>query len=183
MTAAPVLFVCMGVSGSGKTTLAAAIAERHGLSFVDADDDHSPANREKMANSIPLTDADRAPWMDAVCRRLEAFARSGHHCALAHSGLRRADRGRLRQLGFDTVFLYLDADYAMIAARLAARQHPFMAPGLLRSQFATLQRPHAEPDVHRIDAGMPAALVLDIVKPIIESHLPDELPAPESATS
>ena len=183
MSTAPVLFVCMGVSGSGKTTLATTIAKRHGLKFVDADDDHNPANRQKMSNGLPLTDADREPWMDAVCRRLGAFARSKRHCALAHSGLRRADRERLRKLGFRTVFLHLDAEYAAIAERLAARKNHFMPPGLLQSQFAALQPPSGEPDVYRIDAALPVASILDIVKPIVESHLQGGLPTPESAAS
>ena len=183
MSTAPVLFVCMGVSGSGKTTLAAAIAKRRRLAFVDADDDHSPANRKKMANGTPLTDADRGPWMDAVCRRLGAFARSERHCALAHSGLRRNDRQRLRELGFETVFLHLAADYRVLAERLAARKNHFMSPGLLRSQFAALQPPNGEPDVYRIDAALPVASILDIVKPIVESHLHGGLPTPESAAS
>ena len=183
MNTMPVLFVCMGVSGSGKTTLATTIAKRHGLTFLDADDDHSPANRAKMASGIALTDADREPWMDAVCRRLGVFARDGRHCALAHSGLRRADRERLRSLGFRTVFLHLDADHAVIAERLASRKKHFMPPGLLRSQFAALQPPLDEPNVYNIDAGMPAAAIVDSVRTIVEAHLPGDTPLPESAAS
>lgn len=183
MSATPVLFVCMGVSGSGKTTLAKSIAKRYGLTFLDADDDHSPANRYKMASGIPLTDADRKPWMDAVCRRLRALARSGLHYTLAHSGLRRADRERLRKLGFRTVFLHLDASYAVIAERLASRKEHFMHPGLLHSQFAALQPPRDEPDVYHIDAGIPAAAMINSVRTIVEAHLPGDTPLPESATS
>ena len=183
MSTTPVLFVCMGVSGSGKTTLAAALAKRHGLTFLDADDEHSPANRNKMTNGIPLTDADRKPWMDAVCRRLGTLARSGRHCSLAHSGLRRVDRECLRKLGFATVFLHLDAADAVIAERLAARKGHFMPAGLLRSQIAALQAPRDEPDVYHIDAGMPAATIVDSVETIIEAHLPGDTALPESTTS
>ena len=51
------IVVLMGVSGSGKTTIGNALAERTGAAFADADDYHSPANKQKMAAGQPLTDA------------------------------------------------------------------------------------------------------------------------------
>ncbi len=40
--------VVMGVSGSGKSTVGAALAQRLGVPFADADDFHPPANIAKM---------------------------------------------------------------------------------------------------------------------------------------
>ena len=58
--------IVMGVSGSGKSTLGEALAQRLGLPFADADDFHPPANVAKMSEGIPLTDADREPWLAVV---------------------------------------------------------------------------------------------------------------------
>ena len=48
------MVVVMGVSGSGKSTFGAALAEALGARFLDADDLHPPANRQKMAAGIAL---------------------------------------------------------------------------------------------------------------------------------
>ena len=66
--------VIMGVSGSGKTSVGRLLAKKLGYEFLDADDFHSEHNVAKMASGQPLTDADRAPWLeairDAMCERL-----------------------------------------------------------------------------------------------------------------
>lgn len=57
----------------------------------------------------------------------------------ACSALRRAYRDRLRAAAPEAVFLHLEGDPARVAERLAARKGHFMPPGLLRSQFETLE--------------------------------------------
>ncbi|NIM09213.1 MAG: gluconokinase, partial [Planctomycetales bacterium] len=56
------------VSGSGKTTVGRLLAEELGWPFVEGDDHHPHANVEKMRRGIPLTDRDRAPWLNALKR-------------------------------------------------------------------------------------------------------------------
>ncbi len=53
------IVVVMGVTGSGKSTIAEILAQRMSWVFLDADQFHSAANKEKMHRGIPLTDADR----------------------------------------------------------------------------------------------------------------------------
>ena len=60
------VIVVMGVSGVGKTTVGRALARALDLPYRDGDDVHPPANVEKMARGIPLTDADRWPWLDSL---------------------------------------------------------------------------------------------------------------------
>ena len=60
------ILIVAGVSGSGKTTVGALLAGRLGWRFADADDFHPAANIAKMRAGIPLTDADRWPWLNAI---------------------------------------------------------------------------------------------------------------------
>ena len=64
--AQPPLLTVMGVSGSGKTTVGAALAQRLRVPYADADDFHPRENIAKMAAGVPLDDADRLPWLDAI---------------------------------------------------------------------------------------------------------------------
>ena len=60
------ILIVAGVAGSGKTTVGALLAGRLGWRFADADTFHSEANVAKMRAGIPLTDADREPWLRAI---------------------------------------------------------------------------------------------------------------------
>lgn len=149
--------VVMGVAGSGKSTIAAAIARARGIPFVDGDDFHSPEARAKMKARIPLTDADRAGWLD----RLAALLAARPRVVLACSALRRAYRDRLRAAAPDLVFLHLAADFDTFLARIEARQgHFFRSPPMLRSQFDALEPPEDEPGAVTIDATRPPDEVL-----------------------
>lgn len=127
--------VIMGVSGCGKSTIGAAFAEQQGLVFVDGDALHPAGNIAKMAAGIPLQDADRWPWLDLVG---EALA-DGTADVVACSALRRAYRDRIRSHAPGVYFAHVSGTRELIAERLAGRSHEFMPPGLLASQFATLE--------------------------------------------
>ena len=83
---------------------------------------------------------------------------------IACSALRRAYRDILVHGRDDVRIVFLDGAQDLIAARLAARKGHFMPPGLLTSQFATLQRPGTDewPVIVSIDAPV-EAIVDDIV--------------------
>lgn len=157
----PYAIVVTGVAGSGKTTVARALAAHYGHVFLDADDFHSAEARAGMAAGVPLTDAQRDPWVEALACELRRQAQHGHSSVLAFSGLRAAHRQRLRGSGVPMRFVFLHAAPPVIAARLAARRGHFMPPGLLASQLDALQLPAGEPDVVTVDAGGPPAQVLD----------------------
>lgn len=135
-----VVVVLMGVSGSGKTVVGEALAADLGWPFLDADDFHPEANVVKMAAGIPLTDEDRWPWLDRLAREIAAIGEVAGNAVLACSALKRSYRDRLAR-GGAVAFVYLKGDQDTIAARLAARAHRYMPPGLLASQFATLEEP------------------------------------------
>lgn len=138
-SAAPAHLVLMGVAGSGKTTLARLLQERLGRPYAEADDFHPQANVDKMRAGIPLTDADRAPWLAALRDWLTAQARAGRSTVVTCSALRRAYRDVLREAEGRVRFVHLVAEPDVIGQRLAARTDHFMPPSLLPSQLAALE--------------------------------------------
>ena len=137
------IVVLMGVSGSGKTTIGTLLAQRADVIFADADDYHSPANKEKMAAGHPLDDADRQPWLESLNRLMRGWLEAGKSGVLACSALKESYRQTLTaEMPEEPVqFVLLDGSPAMIAERLAARHHEFMTPKLLDSQLKTLEKP------------------------------------------
>jgi gluconokinase len=133
----------MGVSGSGKTTIGRRLAERMGAVFVDADDYHPLANKQKMAAGLPLSDIDRQPWLETLHGVLQGWFAEGRGGVLACSALKAAYRETLAggmPQGAVT-FCLLDVSRGELERRLAERQHEYMSPKLLDSQLATLERP------------------------------------------
>jgi len=135
--AVPPLITVMGVSGSGKTTVGAALAQRLRVPFADGDDFHPPANVARMAAGIPLTDADRAPWLQTLAGWLREHDAVGG--VISCSALRRDYRDVLREGVGRTVFVHLDGSPEVVARRVEGRPGHFMPASLVRSQFATLE--------------------------------------------
>jgi len=146
--------VVMGVSGSGKTTVGEFLARRLGWLFAEGDRLHPPANVEKMRQGIPLTDADRAPWLDRIGEELRRWAAEGRSGVLTCSALRRAYRDRIRAARPDVRFVYVRGSEALIEGRVAARHHEYMPASLLKSQFEALEEPGPDEPVIAVDAGL-----------------------------
>jgi gluconokinase len=109
--------VLTGVSGSGKSEVGREVAKRLGVKFLDADDFHSAANKDKMHRGIALTDDDRRTWLENLHDALRQELDSGTSCVLACSALKRVYREQLRD-GLDGVrFFYLKIDYEVVARR------------------------------------------------------------------
>ena len=161
----PCALVVMGVSGSGKSTIAEQLAARLGWRYVDGDLFHPPANVAKMSAGHPLTDEDRWPWLRAIAAEIDRLAAAGERAVVACSALKRAYRDILVHGRDDVRIVFLDGTKDLIAKRLAARKGHFMPPGLLDSQFRTLEPPQASerPVTVSIDASVDG-IVDDIVR-------------------
>ena len=151
----PLAIVLMGVSGCGKSTVGTELSRLLGWPFRDADSFHPPANIEKMSQSIPLTDDDRWPWLDAIAAWLDERVAKGQPGIVSCSALKRAYRARIRARREGVRLVYLLGSQDMIAARLAARTDHFMPPGLLASQFAALEEPGPEERALVVGIAMP----------------------------
>ncbi len=158
------IILLMGVSGSGKSTIGALLAERLAGEFQDGDRFHPPSNVEKMQKGIPLSDADRLPWLEAIAAWIDEARATGRQAVVACSALKRHYREILIGRRPDVRLVYLKGDEALIAGRLVKRKGHFMPQGLLKSQFVALEEPGAaeKPIIVEIDRS-PAEIVEEIV--------------------
>jgi len=135
------IFVVMGVSGCGKSTVGAKLAEALQLPFLEGDVLHPERNVALMAAGVPLSDADREGWLQALAERLRQAHAAGRGLVLSCSALKRAYRDILRSGAPGLRLVYLHGEHALLAARMAARTGHYMPLSLLDSQLATLEPP------------------------------------------
>ncbi|MBW0147721.1 gluconokinase [Marinobacter arenosus] len=151
--------IVMGVSGCGKSLIGTGLAQRLEVPFFDADDFHSRANVAKMANGVPLTDADRIGWLDDLAELVRSEPQG---LVLACSALKRAYRDRLRAGNPTLEFVYLKGDMDTIWARHASREdHYFTGRAMLESQFDTLQEPEPDEGVIEADVADPPDRIIE----------------------
>jgi gluconokinase len=163
------VIVVMGVSGVGKSSVGSRLAERLAFAFADADGDHPEANRSKMASGTPLDDADRAPWLERLRRRIVGCLTDGSSLVLACSALKAAYRDALAGGDPRVVFLHLDAPRDFLLDRISSRSGHWFPPDLLDSQFAALEPPV---EAIRVDATLALDRVVDVAIERLEPHLP-----------
>lgn len=155
------LIVVMGVSGCGKSTIGCQLADALAIPFRDADDFHSQANVQKMANGIPLDDQDREPWLRSIVDFAAAEVKNGKSIVVACSALKKKYRDQLRQTPCPVWFVHLTASFELIHQRLAARKDHFMTASLLESQFEALESPAGEARTLEVSVDQPVAAVVD----------------------
>ncbi len=140
----PPIVVVMGVCGCGKSSVGQGLADALGCRFIEGDQHHPEVNIVKMSAGIPLTDADREGWLAVLAGFIANADRANQPLVVACSALKRRYRDQLRGDSARVLFLHLDGDRALIAARMAARTAHFMPTALIDSQFADLEPPGAD---------------------------------------
>ncbi|MET3767900.1 carbohydrate kinase (thermoresistant glucokinase family) [Marisediminicola sp. UYEF4] len=154
--------VVMGVQGSGKSTIGSLLAQRLGVAFLDGDTLHSDDNVASMAAGKALTDELRMPWLHDVGR---ALADGEGGIVVACSALKRGYRDLLREHAPALFVVDPEGSMELVAARISARQHEYMPPALLQSQYDTLEPLEADERGVIVDiAHAPAVLIDNIVE-------------------
>jgi gluconokinase len=157
----PCALVVMGVSGSGKSTIGEKLAQQLDWSYEDGDRFHPASNVAKMSAGQSLTDEDRWPWLQAIANEIDRVCKAGEHAVIACSALKRAYRHILVYGREDVRIIYLEGTRDLIASRLALRKGHFMPPGLLASQFGTLEPPDASENPVTVSIDAPIETIID----------------------
>ena len=157
----PPILVLMGVSGAGKSTVARELAARLGWSVEEGDALHPAANVAKMHAGIPLTDADRQPWLERVAAWIDGQRAKKQPGVITCSALKRSYRRIVIGARPEVRLVYLRGGRDLIAQRLAGRDGHFMPASLLQSQIDTLEEPQPDEDPLTVDVGAPAGQVAD----------------------
>jgi gluconokinase len=159
------IVVLGGVSGSGKSAVGTVLAARLGWAYEDSDALHSPAEIAKMHAGVPLTDADRWPWLAAVAAWMDERIHAGESAVIACSALKRSYRDYLYEGRPGVRIVLLSGDPATLAARLTARRGHFFPARLLQSQLADLELPgDAEPTLVVTVTRSPAEIADEIIR-------------------
>ena len=145
---ARLVLIVMGVVGAGKTTVGTLLAHKFGWRFADADDFHPRESKDKISRGMPLSDADRAPWLAAMRSAILQWTAAGENVVLACSALKRTYRNELR--AGRVTFIFLKGSYAMLLERLRLRHGHFADEKILASQLETLEEPGSDDRDHAI---------------------------------
>jgi len=157
----PPILVIMGISGSGKSTIAEELAGRLGWPFEEGDALHPDTNIAKMHAGIPLTDADRQPWLERVAAWIDGQRAKKQPGIITCSALKQSYRRIIIGDRPEVRLVYLRGGRDLVAEHLAGRHGHFMPAALLRSQIDTLEEPDPSEDPLTVDAGAPAPQVAD----------------------
>ncbi|KAJ6089712.1 hypothetical protein N7467_004928 [Penicillium canescens] len=158
------IWVVTGPAGCGKSTAGNVLRTHLGVPFLEGDDYHPAANKEKMGQGIPLTDADRWDWLISLRQAaIEALSPSeGNNntppagVVVACSALKQKYRDVMRVAAYGSPnvqihFVYLKLDEAVLLQRVTQRQSHYMKSSMVQSQLAALEEPKGEWDAITIN--------------------------------
>ena len=125
--------------------------------LIEADDLHPRENVDKMSNGTPLTDRDRAAWLDSLIEAIKTTPSSA--VVLACSALTPYVQSRLRdETSCSCQWWLIDLPREVLERRIRARQNHFMPAELIESQLASLTPPE---DVIRINGDQAISKIRD----------------------
>lgn len=180
----PPILMVMGISGAGKSTVAQELVARLGWPFEEGDTLHPAANVAKMHRGIPLTDADRQPWLERVAAWIDGQRAKKEPGIITCSALKRAYRQIVIGDRPEVRLVYLRGGRDIIAERVAGRDGHFMPATLLQSQIDTLEEPDPSEDPLTFDVGPPARQIAeDIIRVLCGSAMLAGLRSPLCTTS
>ncbi|QQK45907.1 Thermoresistant gluconokinase family protein [Penicillium digitatum] len=158
------IWVVTGPAGCGKSTVGNVLRTELGIPFLEGDDYHPAANKDKMGRGIPLTDEDRWDWLislrHAAINALSPSEANDFHpptgVVVACSALKQKYRDVMRVAAYGSPsvqihFVYLKLNEEVLMQRVTQRESHYMKSGMVHSQLATLEEPEGEWDVLTID--------------------------------
>ena len=157
------IIAVIGVSGSGKTTIGRMLANAMNCRFLEGDLLHSQENINKMSHGVPLTDADRAPWLAAIHAYILNRFERGQDLVIACSALKQRYRTVLAE-GVQITWVYLKGSIELIRARLMHRSRHFMKAEMLASQFDDLEEPS---DALVVDVSAPPSVIVERILTVL----------------
>ena len=147
----------MGPAACGKSTVAEAISKQMNWPLIEADDHHPRENVDKMSTGTPLTDRDRAAWLDSLIEAIKTTPSSA--VVLACSALTPYVQSRLRdETSCSCQWWLIDLPREVLERRIRARQNHFMPAELIESHLASLTPPE---DVIRINGDQAISKIRD----------------------
>ena len=156
--------VVMGVAGVGKSSVMTALAAKLRWPALEGDSLHPAPNVAKMAAGVPLTDDDRAPWLEAIAASIGEREAERSSSVVACSALRRRYRDVLRRGHPSVWFIHLVAPTDVLASRITNRIGHYMPPEMLTSQLETLEPLEADEPGSTMDTtGSPDEIAERIV--------------------
>ncbi len=155
------IILLMGVAGAGKTTVGALLADDLGWPFYDGDAFHPAANVEKMRQNVPLTDADRLPWLTVLRRLIDDLVRQETSAVVTCSAIKQAYRDQLLDGPGDVRLVFLKGDFALIQEWMQKRRGHYFKADLLRSQFEALEEPTSG---LAIDIAQPLEVIIEQIR-------------------
>jgi carbohydrate kinase (thermoresistant glucokinase family) len=162
--------IIMGVSGCGKSTVGERLGARTRIPFIEGDTLHPPRNVALMAAGTPLTDEDRAGWLDDIASRFGALEADAG-LIISCSALKRKYRDRLRAACPDLRFIHLHGDKTLLEQRLQYRTGHYMPPSLLTSQLQTLEPPSSDEPAITLDIALPTDQLVEQIEQQLHLHI------------
>jgi carbohydrate kinase (thermoresistant glucokinase family) len=162
--------IIMGVSGCGKSTVGERLGARTRIPFIEGDTLHPPRNVALMAAGTPLTDEDRAGWLDDIASRFGALEADAG-LIISCSALKRKYRDRLRAACPDLRFIHLHGDQTLLEQRLQYRTGHYMPPSLLSSQLQTLEPPSSDEPAITLDIVFPTDQLVAQIEQQLQLHI------------
>lgn len=156
------------------------VPDSSSTSLADLLQFHPQANIDKMANNIPLTDADRWDWLILLRDQAVAALNTGASgVVLTCSALKRKYRDVIRVASYNdhnvlVHFIYLSATQELLLQRVHGRVGHYMKDSMVKSQFDALEPPtEDERDVMSVDVSGDFAsvqrLALEVVNQVMAS--------------
>ncbi len=159
----PIVWIIIGVAGSGKTLIGRMLAAQLECDFLEGDRRHPPENIAKMQAQVPLTDADRAAWLQTMTAEIQRSVDRKCETVLTCSGLKRAYREQLR-VSDRVQLVSIQVPESELKRRLAQRGEHYMKPEMLRSQLAAFEPIAPSENVMIVDGTLPPnAIVVAIL--------------------